>query len=60
MRVVISSDTVEKLETREAEVTLDFLIRSLLTLGTTVKELAEIMVHSHDEIFNLPDNADSV
>ena len=37
---------MEKLET--GEVTLDFLIRSLLTLGTTVKELAEIMVHSQD------------
>jgi len=37
---------IEKLET--GEVTLDFLIRSLLTLGTTVKELADIMVHSQD------------
>jgi hypothetical protein len=39
---------IEKLETGEAEVTLDFLIRSLLTLGVTVKELAEIMVHSQN------------
>jgi transcriptional regulator with XRE-family HTH domain len=43
-----NSSQIEKLETREAEVTLDFLIRSLLTLGATVKELAEIMVHSQD------------
>jgi len=43
-----NSSQIEKLETGEAEVTLDFLIRSLLTLGTTVKELAEIMVHSQD------------
>jgi hypothetical protein len=41
-----NSSQIEKLET--GEVTLDFLIRSLLTLGTTVKELAEIMVHSQD------------
>ncbi|OQY49175.1 MAG: transcriptional regulator [Candidatus Parabeggiatoa sp. nov. 2] len=39
---------IEKLETGEASVSLDFLIRSLLTLGATVKELAEIMVHSQD------------
>ncbi|KHD04750.1 hypothetical protein PN36_19090 [Candidatus Thiomargarita nelsonii] len=39
---------IEKLETGEASVSLDFLIRSLLTLGTTVKELADIMVHSQD------------
>ncbi|MEN8215861.1 MAG: helix-turn-helix transcriptional regulator [Pseudomonadota bacterium] len=37
---------IEKLETGEASVSLDFLIRSLLTLGASVKELAEIMVHS--------------
>jgi predicted XRE-type DNA-binding protein len=39
---------IEQLETGEASVTLDFLIRSLLTLGATVKELAEIMVHSQE------------
>jgi len=31
-----------------ASVSLDLLIRSLLTLGATVKELADIMVHSQD------------
>jgi hypothetical protein len=52
---ITSSDTqlanpsqIEKLETGETSVSLDFLIRSLLTLGVTVKELAEIMVHSQD------------
>jgi DNA-binding transcriptional regulator YiaG len=39
---------IEKLETGDASVSLDFLIRSLLTLGATVKELADIMVHSQD------------
>ncbi len=39
---------IEKLETSEASVSLDFLIRSLLTLGASVKELADIMVHSQD------------
>jgi len=43
-----NSSQIEKLETGETEVTLDFLIRSLLTLGVTVKELAEIMVHSQN------------
>jgi hypothetical protein len=39
---------IEKLETFDASLSLDFLIRSLLTLGATVKELAEIMLHSQD------------
>ncbi|MEK8015866.1 MAG: helix-turn-helix transcriptional regulator [Candidatus Parabeggiatoa sp.] len=39
---------IEKLETGDASVTLDFLIRSLLTLGTSVKELGDIMLHSQD------------
>ena len=39
---------IENLETADASVSLDFLIRSLLTLGATVKELADIMVHSQD------------
>ncbi|RKZ40945.1 MAG: transcriptional regulator [Gammaproteobacteria bacterium] len=45
-RIQLNFSQIEKLET--GEVTLDFLIRALLTLGTTVKELAEIMVHSQD------------
>ncbi len=44
---------IEKLETGEASISLDFLIRSLLTLGATVKELAEIMVHSQDFTGNI-------
>lgn len=39
---------IEKLETFDTSLSLDFLIRSLLTLGATVKELAEIMVHSQE------------
>ena len=44
----VNPSQIEKLETGDASVSLDFLIRSLLTLGATVKELAEIMVHSQD------------